>query len=72
MEACKRRRIISKGIALMFLLLFFVLLIQFFTYWVFEPLSYFLENALEIRLFPFIALLSLILLFSAKKSNIVK
>ena len=70
MEACKRRRIISKGIALMFLLLFFVLLIQFFTYWVFEPLSYFLENALEIRLFPFIALLSLILLFSAKKSNI--
>ena len=72
MEACKRRRIISKGIELMFLLLFFVLLIQFFSYWVFEPLAYFLENALEIRLFPFIALLSLSLLFSAEKSNIVK
>ncbi len=50
----------------MFLLLFFVLLIQFFTYWIFEPLSSFLEYFLEIRFFPIIALLGLILLFSGK------
>ena len=50
----------------MFLLLFFVLVIQFFSYWIFEPLASFLEHVLEIRLFPIIALLGLILLFSAK------
>jgi len=50
----------------MFLLLFFVLLIQFFTYWIFEPLASFLEYVLELRLFPIIALLGLIFLFSAK------
>ena len=50
----------------MFLLLFFVLLIQFFTYWIFEPLAYFLEYVIEIRLFPIIAILGLIFLFSAK------
>ena len=50
----------------MFLLLFFVLLIQFFTYWIFEPLASFLEYVLEIKLFPMIALISLIVLFSAK------
>ena len=50
----------------MFLLLFFVLLIQFFTYWIFEPLASFLEYVLEIRLFPIIALLGLAFLFSAK------
>ncbi len=50
----------------MFLLLFFVLLIQFFTYWVFEPLASFLEYVLEIRLFPIIALIGLVFLFSAK------
>jgi len=50
----------------MFLLLFFVLLIQFFAYWIFEPLSSFLESAIEIRLFPIIALIGLIFLFSAK------
>ena len=50
----------------MFILLFFVLLIQFFTYWIFEPLASFLEHVLEIRLFPNIALIGLILLFSAK------
>ena len=50
----------------MLLLSFFVLLIQFFTYWIFEPLASFLEYVLEIRLFPIISLLSLILLFSAK------
>ena len=50
----------------MFLLLFFVLLIQFFTFWIFEPLTSFLEYVLEIRLFPIIALIILIILFSAK------
>jgi len=50
----------------MFLLLLFVLLIQFLTYWIFEPLVSFLEYFLEIRLFPIIALIGLIFLFSAK------
>ena len=50
----------------MFLLLFFVLLIQFFTYWIFEPLASFLEYVLEIRVFPIIALIVLIILFSTK------
>jgi len=50
----------------MFLLLFFVFLIQFFTYWVFEPLASFLEYVLEIRSFPIIALIGLVFLFSAK------
>ena len=50
----------------MFILLFFVLLIQFFTYWIFEPSASFLENFLEIRFFPIIALIGLIFLFSAK------
>jgi len=50
----------------MLLLLFFVLLIQFLTYWIFEPLASFLEYCLEIRLFPIIALIGLIFLFSAK------
>ena len=52
----------------MFLLLFFVLLIQFFTYWVFEPFASFLEYVLEIRLLPIIALIGLILLFSTKNT----
>ena len=50
----------------MFLLLFFVFLIQFFTYWIFEPLASFLEYLLEIRLIPIIALIGLAFLFSAK------
>ena len=50
----------------MFLLLFLILLIQFFTYWIFEPLSSFLEYVLEIRFFPIIALIGLVFLFSAK------
>ena len=50
----------------MFLLLFFVLLIQFFTYWIFEPLASFLEYVLGIRFLPVIALIGLIFLFSAK------
>ena len=50
----------------MLFLLFFVLLIEFFTYWIFEPLASFLEYVLEVRWFPFIALIVLIFLFSAK------
>jgi len=50
----------------MFLLLFFVLLIQFFAYWIFEPLASFLEYVLEIRLIPIIALIGLVFLFSTK------
>ena len=50
----------------MFFLLFFVFLIQFLTYWIFEPLASFLEYVLEIRLFPVIALTGLILLFATK------
>jgi len=50
----------------MFLLLFFVLLVQFSTYWIFEPLSSFLEYVLEIRFFPIFALIALVFLFSAK------
>jgi len=50
----------------MFLLLFFVFLIQFFTYWIFEPLASFLEYFLEIRFFPIIALITLVFLFSTK------
>ena len=50
----------------MFLLLFFVLLIQFFTYWIFEPFASYLEYILEIRFFPIIALIGIAFLFSAK------
>ena len=49
----------------MFLLLFFVLIIQFSAYWIFEPLATFLEYVLEIRFFPIFALIGLIFLFSA-------
>jgi len=50
----------------MFLLLFFVLLIQFFTYWIFEPLASLFEYLLEIKSLPIIALIGLVFLFSAK------
>ena len=50
----------------MIILLFFVLLIQFFTYWIFEPVTSFLEYVFEIRLFPIVALIGLVFLFSAK------
>ena len=51
----------------MILLLFFIFLIEFFTYWIFEPLASFLSYVLEIRLLPMVLLLGLILLFSARK-----
>jgi len=47
----------------MFLLLFFVLFIQFFNYWIFQPIASFLEYFLEIRLLPIVALVALIILF---------
>ena len=50
----------------MFLLFFFVLFIQFFNYWIFEPLASFLEYVLEIRWFPIIALIGFVFLFAAK------
>jgi len=50
----------------MFLILLCVLRIQFFTFWIFEPLASFLEYVLEIRSFPIIALVGLVFLFSAK------
>jgi len=50
----------------MFLLLFFVLLVQFSTYWIFEPLASFIEYVLDMRFFPIIALIGLVFLFSAK------
>ena len=49
----------------MFILLFFVGLIQFITYWIFEPFIAFLTNVLEIRVLPGMALLIFICLFSA-------
>ena len=51
----------------MFFLLFFIVLIQFFTYWIFEPLTSFMANVVEIRFFPVIAFVGLIFIFSAKK-----
>ena len=53
----------------MFLLLFLVLLIQFSTYWIFEPLTSFLELVFEIRWFLIIAMIGLVFLFSAKNNE---
>ncbi len=50
----------------MLFLLFFVVLIQFFTYWIFEPITSFLGYVFQIKFFPTFALLILIFLFSAK------
>ena len=52
----------------MFLILFFVLIIQFLTYWIFEPLTTFLGYFFEVRFFPLIALIAFVLLFSTKKN----
>ncbi|KGF94459.1 hypothetical protein EU95_1674 [Prochlorococcus marinus str. MIT 9201] len=53
----------------MFFLLFFVLLIQIFTYWIFEPLASFLGYVFEIRLLPMIALIVFISFFSVKTTH---
>ena len=49
-------------------LFFFVLIIQFLTYWIFEPFTTFLEYVFEVRFLPILALLAFILLFSTKKN----
>ena len=56
----------------MIVLLFFVLLIQFFTYWIFEPLASLLEYILEIRSLPIVALVGLILFFSDQNIERIK
>ena len=50
----------------MIFLVFFILLIQFFTYWIFEPFTSLLEHFFEIRSIPVIALVVFIFLFSGK------
>ncbi len=56
----------------MFILLFLVLLTQFFTFWIFEPLTFFLEHVLEIRLLPVMSLIGFILIFSLKNIEKIK
>jgi len=51
----------------MFLLLFFVLLIQFFTYWIFEPITKILTHTVELRFLPFFLILLFIFFFSKEK-----
>ena len=48
----------------MFFLLFFVFLIELFTYLIFEPLTSFLDNIFELRSMPIIALIAFVFLFS--------
>jgi len=50
----------------MFFLLFFISILQFFTFWLFEPLTKFITLILEIRIFPIIALLLAIFIFSSE------
>ncbi len=53
----------------MLILSFFIFLIQFFSYWIFEPLTAFLTDLLELRFLKTILLLIFIFLFSTKKSE---
>ena len=53
----------------MFLLLFVILIIQFFNYWIFVPLTSFLTYVLEIRFSPVFSIIVFILLFSAKNTE---
>ena len=52
----------------MFLLVFLILLIQSFTFWIFEPVTSLIEYVFEIGFFPVLALAGFILLFSTKKN----
>ena len=54
----------------MLLLLFIIFLIQFFVYWIFEPISHFLTSTLELRFLPIIALLLFLFLFTSEKNNV--
>ena len=56
----------------MILLLFFVLLIQFFSFWIFEPFTSFVGYVFELRFFPTLILLALILIFSVKNIEEIK
>ena len=53
----------------MFLLLWFVFLIQFLTFWIFGPFTSFLTNLFEIRFLPVVALVIAIYLFSGKDED---
>ncbi len=53
----------------MFFLFFFILIIQFLTYWIFEPITTFLEYVFDVRFLPLLALLAFVLLFSTKQNN---
>ncbi len=52
----------------MLLLLFVVFLIQFFTFWIFEPLTTFLTYFLEVRFLPVLVLLIFIYFFSSNSN----
>jgi len=53
----------------MLLLLFFVSILQFFTYWIFRPFIEFLTNILEIQIFPIGLLLIAIFIFSSDNNE---
>ncbi len=53
----------------MLLLIFFISLIQIFSYWIFEPLTSFLTNLIEIKFLPIIFLSLFIFLFSINKEE---
>ena len=53
----------------MLLLIFFIWLTQIFSYWIFEPLTSFLTDLLEIKLLPIFLLSLFIFLFSTKKEE---
>ena len=56
----------------MFILLFVVFLIQIFAYWIFEPLTSFLQFILELKSLPLIALIGFIWLLSARNIEEIK
>ena len=53
----------------MLILIFFISLIQIFSYWIFEPLTGFLTNIVEVRSLPGVILFIFIVLFSIKERN---
>ena len=53
----------------MFLLIFFIFLIQSFSYWIFEPLTKVLTYLLELNFLPILLLLIFIFIFSTKKEE---
>tara|TARA_B100000424_G_scaffold183668_1_gene142363 strand:- start:234 stop:395 length:162 start_codon:yes stop_codon:yes gene_type:complete len=51
----------------MLLLTFFILLLELFTHWIFEPTNFLLTNIFEGKILPWLALFIFIFLFSGKK-----